>query len=84
MTALIVVAVVAATRYLSLGTIIAAIIAPLAIWLELGGLCALLCLFCSLVVLVKHWPNLLRLIRRIEPKFEFKKDLSMKFESEDF
>ena len=84
LTALIVVAVVAATRYLSLGTIIAAIIAPLAIWLELGGLCALLCLFCSLVVLVKHWPNLLRLIRRIEPKFEFKKDLSMKFESEDF
>lgn len=82
--ALIVVGTVAATRYLSLGTLIAAVVGPLGIWLELGGLCALLAMFCALILFVRHWPNILRLIRRIEPKLDFKQDLSMKFEREDF
>ena len=76
--------VVAATRYVSLGVIAAAVIAPLGVWLELGGLCALLCLFCSIVVLLRYWRNVLRLLQRTEPKFQFQKDLSMKFEEEDF
>ena len=78
------VAAVAATRWVSLGTIAGALIAPIGIWLELGGLCALLCLFSTLVILLKHWRNIGRLLRRTEPKFEFKKDLSLKFEEEDF
>ena len=76
--------VVAATRYVSLGVIAAAALAPLGIWLELGGLCALLCLMCSAVVLIRYRKNVLRLIRRTEPKFQLQKDLSMKFEEEDF
>ena len=76
--------IVAATRYVSLGVIAAAVLAPLGVWLELGGLCALLSLLCSLVVLIRYRKNLIRLILRTEPKFQFQKDLSMKFEEEDF
>ena len=75
---------VAATRWISLGVLAGAVIAPIGVWLELGGLCALLCLFSSLVILLKHLGNIGRLLRRTEPRFEFKKDLSLKFEEEDF
>ena len=81
---LIFVAAVAATRWISLGTIAGALVAPIGVWLELGGLCALLCLFSTLVILLKHWRNIGKLLRRTEPRFEFKKDLSLKFEEEDF
>ena len=76
--------IVAATRYVSLGVIVAAMPAPLGIWLELGGLCALLSLLCAIVVLLRYRKNVIRLIRRTEPKFQLQKDLSMKFEEEDF
>ena len=75
---------VAATRWISLGVLAGAVIPPIGVWLELGGLCALLCLFSSLVILLKHLGNIGRLLRRTEPRFEFKKDLSLKFEEEDF
>ena len=81
---LIFVGLTAATRFVSLGTISGAVVAPIGIWLELGGLCALLCLFSALVVLFKHSRNIVRLIRRTEPKLDFRQDLSMKFEQEDF
>ena len=64
--------------------IAAAVLAPLGVWLELGGLCALLSLLCTLVILIRYRKNILRLLRRTEPKFQFQKDLSMKFEEEDF
>ena len=67
-----------------LGAIAAAVLAPLGVWLELGGLCALLSLLCTLVILIRYRKNILRLLRRTEPKFQFQKDLSMKFEEEDF
>ena len=76
--------IVAATRYVSLGVIAAAVLAPLGVWLELGGLCALLSLLCTLVILIRYRKNIFRLLRRMEPKFQFQKDLSMKFEEEDF
>lgn len=82
--ALVFVGIVAATRFVSLGVIVAAVLAPLGVWLELGGLCALLCLFCSVVILIRFRRSILRLIQRTEPKFQFQKDLSMKFEEEDF
>ena len=75
---------VAATRYVSLGTVAGAVVAPIGIWLELGGLCALLCLFSTLIVLLKYSRNIGRLIRRTEQKLDFRQDLSMKFEQEDF
>lgn len=78
------VGIVAATRFVSLGVIAAAIMAPLGVWLELGGLCALLCLLCSVVLLLRYRRNVIRLLRRTEPQFQFQKDLSMKFEEEDF
>ena len=84
LSALICAGLVAATRYLSLGVIAGTVIAPLGVWLEKGGLCALLSLFCVLMILFKYSPNILRLIRRTEPKIDFRQDLSMKFEQEDF
>ena len=78
------VGIVAATRYVSLGVVVAAVLAPLGVWLELGGLCAILCLLCSIVILLQYRKNILRLFSRTEPKFLFQKDLSMKFEEEDF
>lgn len=72
------------TRYVSLGSVVAAAIAPIAVWAEHGGLCALLCLFCALLLVIKHRSNLRRLARHTEPKLEFKKNLSGKFEEEDF
>lgn len=81
---LVFVGVVAATRYVSLGTIVGAVIAPFGVWLENNGLSALLCLFCALVVLLRHVPNIRRLVLRREPKLDFRQDLSMKFEEEDF
>lgn len=81
---LIFVVAVAATRWASLGIVAGSLIAPIGIWLELGGLCALLCLFSTLIILLRHWRNIRRLLRRTEPKFEFKKDLSLKFDEEDF
>ena len=81
---LVFVGIVAATRYVSLGVIAAALLAPLGIWLELGGLCALLSLLCTLILLIRYRKNVVRLIQRTEPKFQLQKDLSMKFEEEDF
>ena len=81
---LVFVGIVAATRYVSLGVIAAALLAPLGIWLELGGLCALLSLLCALILLIRYRKNVVRLIQRTEPKFQLQKDLSMKFEEEDF
>lgn len=76
--------IVAFTRYVSLGSICAPLIAPLGIWVEFGGLCGWLALFCVILLWVKHRSNIRRLIRHTESKLEFKKDLSNKFEDEDF
>lgn len=76
--------VVAFTRYASLGSICAALVAPLGVWAERGGLCGWLCLFCTLLLVIKHRSNIRRLLTKTESKLEFKKDLSNKFEDEDF
>lgn len=76
--------IVAVTRYVSLGSICASLIAPLGVWAEFGGLCGWLCLFCTLLLIIKHRSNIRRLLRKTEPKLVIKKDLSNKFEDEDF
>ena len=76
--------IVAFTRYVSLGSICAALVAPLDVWAEFGGLCGWLCLFCTLLLVIKHRSNIRRLLTKTESKLELKKDLSNKFEDEDF
>ena len=76
--------IVAFTRYVSLGSICAALVAPLGVWAEFGGLCGWLCLCCTLLLVIKHRSNIRRLLTKTESKLELKKDLSNKFEDEDF
>ena len=76
--------IVAFTRYVSLGSICAALVALLGVWAEFGGLCGWLCLFCTLLLVIKHRSNIRRLLTKTESKLELKKDLSNKFEDEDF
>ena len=81
---LIFVGIVWATRYVSLGSICGALIAPIGVLAACGKLPALLSLFCVILLVVKHRSNIGRLIRRKESKLSFKKDLSDKFDDEDF
>ena len=41
-------------------------------------------LFCTLLLVIKHRSNIRRLLTKTESKLELKKDLSNKFEDEDF
>ena len=81
---LIFVGIVWATRYVSLGSICGALIAPIGVLAACGKLPALLSLFCVILLVVKHRSNIGRLIRHQESKLSFKKDLSDKFDDEDF
>ena len=56
--------IVAFTRYVSLGSICAALVAPLGVWAEFGGLCGWLCLFCTLLLVIKHRSNIRRLLTK--------------------
>ena len=81
---LIFVAVTWASKYLALGTLAAAILAPFTVWLEYGNLCFLLAGLCTLILFFTHRRSILNLLRRTEPKLNLQRDLSMKFEEEDF
>lgn len=72
------------TKYLALGVIVPAVLAPLTIWVEFGSLCFTLSLLCTLTLLITHRRSILNLLRRREPKLNLQRDLSMKFEEEDF
>lgn len=75
------VVIVAATRYVSLGSIAGAAYFPLGTLLcGHGGLCATLALVIAVLVIAKHWQNIVRLIRHEESKLVFKKDVSEKFD----
>ena len=69
---------------MSLGSICGALIAPIGVLAACGKLPALLSLFCVILLVVKHRSNIGRLIRHQESKLSFKKDLSDKFDDEDF
>jgi glycerol-3-phosphate acyltransferase PlsY len=62
------------TKYVSLGSIVGAVFFPVCIW-AFGhtGLEATLSLICSLLVLVKHRENIIRLIRGKESKLNIGK-----------
>ena len=81
---LIFVGIVWATRYVSLGSVCGALIAPIGVLAACGKLPALLSLFCVILLVAKHRSNIRRLIEHKESKLSFKKDLSDKFDDEDF
>ena len=66
------------------GIVCGALIAPIGVLAACGKLPALLSLFCVILLVVKHRSNIGRLIRHKESKLSFKKDLSDKFDDEDF
>ena len=66
----------ALTRYVSLGAIMGGVTFPISLLVfELGGTRELIAILaCSLLMILRHWANIGRLIRGEESKFKFKKD----------
>ena len=72
---------VAATRYVSLGSVLAAAFFPLGVVLARHGLlCFEIALVAAGFVIFKHRGNIGRLLSHTESKLEFKKDISDKFD----
>lgn len=72
---------VALTRYVSLGSVLAAGFFPLGVLLARhGSLCFIISLVAAGFVLFKHRGNIVRLLNHTESKLEFKKDISDKFD----
>ena len=65
------IAVVALTRYVSLGSILAAVFAPLVAWLLGEVQPAQLYLLLAVIVAVKHHANIARLLKGEESKLSF-------------
>jgi glycerol-3-phosphate acyltransferase PlsY len=66
-------AIVALTRYVSLASILAAVVLPfLTLWLSPGRYryaSGAVVFACCWIVIVKHWPNIQRLIQGTEHRF---------------
>ena len=72
---------VAATRYVSLGSVLAAAFFPLGVVLARYGLLAFEIGFVTAAfVIFKHRGNIVRLLNHTESRLEFKKDISDKFD----
>lgn len=73
------------TRYVSLGSVLGALSFPVAM-LGLGhtGLPVTLSLLAVAMIVAKHGGNIVRLIRRKEPKFELKRDITHKLDEDKF
>lgn len=77
-------AIIALTRYVSLGSVVTAAVFPIAVLLSRHGLlCAGIALVIAVLVIVKHRENIIRLIHHEESKLVIKKDITDKFD-EDF
>ncbi len=78
---LIFIAAVAFTRYVSLGSVLAAAFFPLGVLLARHGLlCFEVAFVAAAFVIFKHRGNIVRLMNHTESKLEFKKDISDKFD----
>ena len=73
-----------ATRYVALGTILAALLAPFVVWVEFGTLALYVAIAASLVLIWRSRRDLIALLTRSAKKFDLAPDLSDKFNSEDF
>lgn len=60
------------TRYAALGSIVAAVLAPIFLWIfDYSGLEGTLALFSALLIIIRHAENIVRLIGGTEPRLEF-------------
>lgn len=76
-------AVIAVSRYVSLGSIVTAAVFPIAVLLTRHGLlCAGIALVIALLVIAKHYENIVRLLNHEESKLELKKDITDKFDQD--
>ena len=72
---------VAATRYVSLGSVLAAAFFPMGVVLARHGLlCFEIAFVTAGFVIFKHRGNIVRLLNHTESRLEFKKDISDKFD----
>ena len=75
------VGVIAATRYLSLGTVAGAVVLVMVSVLAVDdSLILRLALFTAALVLVKHIPAMIRLVRRVEPRLSLEEDITYKLD----
>ena len=75
------VGVIAVTRYLSLGTVVGAVVLVMVSVLAVDdSLILRLALFTAALVLVKHVPAMIRLMRRTEPRLSLEKDITYKLD----
>ena len=74
-------AVIAVTRYLSLGTVAGAIVLVMVTVLAVDdSLILRLALFTAVLVLVKHIPAMIRFVRRAEPRLSLEEDITYKLD----
>ena len=72
---------IAATRYVSLGSIVTAAFFPLGVILTRHGmLCAGIALIIAVLIITKHWENIQRLLHHEESKLVIRKDITDKFD----
>ena len=75
------VGVIAVTRYLSLGTVAGAVVLVMVSVLAVDdSLILRLALFTAALVLVKHIPAMIRLVRRTEPRLSLEEDITYKLD----
>jgi glycerol-3-phosphate acyltransferase PlsY len=73
--------IIAVTRYLSLGTVGGAIVYVMVSVLAVdNSLLLRLALFTAGLVLLRHIPALIRLVRRTEPRLSLEKDITYKLD----
>lgn len=77
--------IVAATRYVSLGSVLSTMSVPVTMLANgFSVLCLTLAVVSVALIVIKHAGNIQRIIHRKEPKITFKKDLSHKLDNDSF
>ncbi|MCB2183507.1 MAG: glycerol-3-phosphate 1-O-acyltransferase PlsY [Desulfobulbaceae bacterium] len=68
-------AAVALSGYVSVGSLLSAAFMPMVIWTQQGsGSCLYLALFISFLIWIKHWSNIIRLVKHEEKSWKKKND----------
>jgi glycerol-3-phosphate acyltransferase PlsY len=74
-----------ATKYVSLGSITAAVSFPITLFaVDYRGVALALAFFCAITIIVRHSENIKSLIAGRERKFTTKRDISYKLDKNDF
>ena len=73
------------TRYVSLGSVLGACSVPVTLLANgFSALCLILTLLTLLIIIMKHMGNISRIIKKREPRFVFRRDLSHKLDEDNF